>query len=120
MRQNRRNLEFRNDEEEKKKERELAGLKNASTETYFGYERRQRGENILVVHLGTNFISTVDTQISVQNTSPGGKKKKAGMKQSNKKKQRRDSPQRSGSFDDDLFLRVRESADQRSDDVFAL
>ena len=30
------------------------------------------------------------------------------------------SPQRSGSFDDDLFLGVRESTDQRSDDVFAL
>lgn len=33
---------------------------------------------------------------------------------------KKNSPQRSGSFDDDLFLGVRESADQRPDDVFAL
>ena len=58
--------------------------------TYFGHERRQRRENILVVHLGTNFISTVDTQISVWNPSPGGeKKKKVGMRNQSDTKQKK-------------------------------
>jgi hypothetical protein len=44
-------------------------------------------------------------------------------KTSRKKKEKeeeKDAPQRSGSFDDDLFLGIREATDQRSDDVFTL
>jgi hypothetical protein len=33
--------------------------------TYFGYECRQWCENILVVHLCANLVSTVDAQISI-------------------------------------------------------
>ena len=47
-------------------------------------------------------------------------KKKCQLGKSNFKNAKKNSPQRSGSLDDDLFLGVSKSADQRADDVFSL
>jgi len=78
-------------------------------------------EDILIVHLGTNFISAVDAQISMSPRrkfviTGRQKKKERNLKQNTEK----NAPQRSGSFDDDLFLGIREAADQRPYDVLSL